>query len=93
MSYLGANPRAPWTEIFYQLTNRLAHLYFLRTHGQKAWLVLVNVVGDTDMRGPASPQEWEAAYQVVRHVLGIKDRNRLSKYIVHVYPSVSDFAA
>jgi hypothetical protein len=27
---LGAKPLAPWETTFYQLTNRLAHLYFLR---------------------------------------------------------------
>lgn len=91
-NYLGAKPRAAWTEVFYQLTNRLAHLYFLRTRRQNAWLILVDFVGDAEMQGPSSPQEWEAAYKVVWHALGIEARNPLSKYIVHVYPSVSDFA-
>ena len=45
-SYLGAKPRAKWTECFYQLSNRLAHLYFLRKHGVNAWLILVNLIGD-----------------------------------------------
>jgi len=27
---MGAEPRCPWIENFYQLTNRLAHLHFLR---------------------------------------------------------------
>ena len=92
-SHLGAKPRAKWTEAFYQLNNRLAHLYFLRKHGVKAWLVLVNFVSDAEMQGPTSPREWEAAYKVVWHVLGIEARNPLSKYIVHVYPTVSDLAS
>jgi hypothetical protein len=32
----------PWHKEFYQLANRLAHLYFLRKHSVSAWLVLVN---------------------------------------------------
>jgi hypothetical protein len=56
-SYVRAKPRAPWSGTFYQLANRLAHLYFLRKHGFKAWLVLVNFVGDDDMSGPKSEQE------------------------------------
>ena len=43
VSHLGAKPRAEWTEVFYQLTNRLAHPHFLRKHGLKAWLILLNV--------------------------------------------------
>jgi hypothetical protein len=91
-SHLRAKPRAKWTDVFYQLNNCLAHLYFLHKHGLNAWLVLVNLIGDREMDGPSSPQEWEAVYKVVWHVLGIEARNPLSKYVVHVYPSVGDFA-
>lgn len=85
---LGAETRAPWIDLFYQLTNRIAHLYFLREHGVKAWLVLAKFVGDTEMNGPSSSAEWEAAYDIVWHVLGVPKRHRLSRYIVHVYPRV-----
>jgi hypothetical protein len=85
-SYLGARPRAPWIDVFYQLANRIAHLYFLRRNGEKAWLVLANFVGDQEMHGPNSPAEWEAAYQVVWHVLGLQERHPLARYIIHVYP-------
>ncbi len=88
ISFVGAEPRASWSSVFYQLANRIAHLYFLRTHGIKAWLVLVNFVGDTEMRGPFSAAEWEAAYQVVWHVLGIPKRHKLSAYVVDVFPDV-----
>jgi hypothetical protein len=62
---IGAEPRAPWSSVFYQLANRIAHLHFLRKHGSKAWLVLANFVGDDDVRGPSSAAQWEAAYRVV----------------------------
>jgi hypothetical protein len=87
-SFIGAKPRAPWSSVFYQLANRIAHLHFLRKHGIKAWLVLVSFVGDTEMKGPFGQAEWEAAYQVVWHVLGIPKRHKLSAYIVEVFPDV-----
>jgi len=87
-SYLGATNPQCWSTLFYQLTNRLAHLYFLRKHGVSAWLILVNFIGDDDMRGPQSAAEWKAAYQVVLHVLGLSARHKLAPYIFEVYPSV-----
>ncbi|MBL8542877.1 MAG: hypothetical protein JNJ63_03630 [Hyphomonadaceae bacterium] len=88
---LGAAPRAPWSEVFFQLANRLAHLWFLRSAGLPAWLVLVNFVGDKDMGGPHRAREWEAAYQVAFHVMGLPARHALSKWIVHLHPDVSEF--
>jgi hypothetical protein len=41
------------------------------------------------MTGPVSVREWMAAYQVVFHVMGLGERNALSKFIVHAYPEVS----
>jgi hypothetical protein len=70
---LGAKPRSPWETIFYQLTNRLAHLHFLRKNGIKAWLVLVNFIGDRDVGGPMTQAEWLSAYRVVWHVLGVSE--------------------
>jgi len=87
-SYVRAKPCAPWSGAFYQLANRLAHLYFLRRHGIKAWLVLVNFVGDDEMRGPRSEREWSAAYQVVWHVLGVPKEHRLSPYVIEIFPDV-----
>jgi hypothetical protein len=86
-AHLDAKPRVEWSHVFYQLANRLAHLYFLRKHDVEAWLVLVSFIEDAEMKGPSTQKEWEAAYQVVWHVLGIEDRHALSKYIIHVYPS------
>jgi len=88
--WLGATPLAPWIDVFYQLANRLAHLYFLRRNGIDAWLVLVNFVGDSEMDGPATRGEWEAAYAVVQHVMGLSAHHRLSRHVLHVYPDVAD---
>jgi hypothetical protein len=87
---LGATQRpAPWTRLFYQLANRLAHLHWLRvTQGVPAWLVLVNFVGDEAMGGPKSDEAWDAAYQVAFHAMGLPRRHVLSRWIVEVCPDV-----
>jgi hypothetical protein len=85
-----AAPRTAWTELFYQLANRIAHLYFLRREGLPAWLVLVNFLGDTSMGGPVSEREWMAAYKVAYHAMGLGARNPLSRYIIHTYPNVAE---
>jgi hypothetical protein len=87
---LGARPsRAAWTEFFYQLANRLAHLHFLRGQGQPAYLVLVNFLNDTEMGGPTTPETWLAAYEVAFHVMGLPRRHGLSPYIIEVFPDVA----
>jgi len=78
----------PWSDHFYQLANRLAHLQFLRTHGVPAWLVLVNFLDDKEMGGPKSSETWEAAYEVAFHVMGLSRKHPLSPFIIHLYPSV-----
>lgn len=87
---LGAKEaRAPWSEHFYQLANRIAHLHFLRENGVPAYLVLVNFLNDQEMGGPTTQEAWEAAYQVAFHVMGLPKRHSMSRYILHVFPDVS----
>lgn len=88
----GATPHAPWSAVFYQLANRLAHLHFLRSRGVPAWLVLVNFVGDATMDGPRTDAEWKAACRVAYHVMGIASGARMMRYVLHVYPNVADLA-
>jgi hypothetical protein len=90
--YLGANQHAAWTTLFYQMANRLAHLYFLRKHGLNAWLVLINFVGDNEMSGPTSQAEWKAAYQIVWFVLGLPKSHKLSRYVIEIYPDIKIFS-
>ena len=82
-------PKVLWTEGFYQLANRLAHLHFLQQNEVDARLILINFVGDLEMNGPMSRAEWQSAYKVVTYVMGLPTPNPLSKYILHLYPSVS----
>ena len=86
---LGARQnRAAWTDFFYQLANRIAHLDFLRTQGASAYLVVVNFLNDPEMKGPSSLEAWEAAYEVAFHVMGLQKRHPLAPYIFEVYPDV-----
>lgn len=89
-AYLRARPRTPWIDTFYQLANRYAHLHFLRSNGIDAHLFLVNFVGDDEVKGPGTAAEWEAAYKVVHHVLGIAQSHPLAPYVHHIYPAVAD---
>ncbi|WP_079731340.1 hypothetical protein [Novosphingobium mathurense] len=86
---LGAKPnRAPWTDYFYQRGNRMAHLHFLRDQGVPAYLVLVNFLNDADMKGPSTPETWQAAYDVAFHLMGLGKRHSMSRYIIEVFPKV-----
>jgi hypothetical protein len=86
--YLGAAPRVPWGPYFYQLTNRLAHLWFLQRNGVDAKLILLNFLDDSEQGGPGSAAEWDAAYKVAGHVLGLPVRHKLSGAVAHVNLSV-----
>ena len=87
---LGARPgHGEWTDHFYQLANRLAHLQFLLDNGVRARLVLVNFLNDREMSGPTAAETWEAAYHVAFHVLGLGKRHPLSRHILHVFPEVN----
>lgn len=86
---LGARAsRAAWTDHFYQLANRIAHLHFLRERGVRAYLVLVNFLNDADMKGPTTPEAWEAAYEVAFHVMGLPKRHPMAQYIFEVFPDI-----
>ena len=78
-----------WSRILYQYTNRLAHLYLLRVlNDVPAFLVFVYFVGDKEMYGPSTQEEWESAIQVVKGVLGMPHRHRLSRYVLDIFISV-----
>ena len=80
-----------WSGTFYQYSNRLAHLYFLRTlNGEKARLVFLYFVGDADVSGPESRAEWEGAIQVTEAYLGL-GRHKLSTYVHHAFVDVNSF--
>jgi hypothetical protein len=40
------------------------------------------------MGGASSEKEWNAAYEVVLHVLGLPKRHQHSAHVLHLYPDV-----
>ncbi len=90
---LGVPPGTDWTKRFYQLANRIAHLWWFHSQVVKAHLVLVNFTGDTEMDGPPDGVTWEAAFQTANYALGLPRRHKLSRYIHHVYPDVTKLGA
>ena len=89
--YLKIKNEVDWTGKFYQYTNRLAHLYFLREKNNiPAWLVNVYFVKDKEVKGPECKKEWLAALQVAKSYLGTS-HHKLSKYIIELFIDVEDF--
>lgn len=85
---LGADERSDWMRCFYQYANRLAHLWWLHRNGIEAHLLLLNFVGDDDMKGPDTPAAWKAVEQAADYVLGLPPTHRLARYVHHVHPDV-----
>ncbi|HWF64698.1 MAG TPA: hypothetical protein VN685_08815, partial [Rhizomicrobium sp.] len=86
----GAPADASWHGKFYQLANRLAHLHWLRKHGVAAWLILINFIGDKEMRGPETSSEWEAAYHEAFAALAIAVDPPLLAHVLHIYLDVKN---
>jgi len=81
---LGVRSRNPWHTPFYQYANRVAHLHFLRNMcGSAAFLVFVDFVGDREVGGPRSEDEWKGATALIHAYLGIR-RTNLTRSMAHV---------
>ena len=84
-TYLNVNPEIPWHLSFYQYTNRIAHLYYLKVLNKiPAHLLFVNYINDSDMNGPRNKETWDACYQIMEAALGLKPKHPLFKYIHHM---------
>ena len=89
--YLNSKSSAEWTKYFYQYCNRLAHLYFLRVKNKlDAYLIFIYFVGDISVEGPKTKEEWLGALKVIKLVLGINKKHRLSPYIIDLFIDVSN---
>lgn len=90
-TYLGGNPDVDWSGTFYQVTNRLAFLYYLRVLNDiPAHLVFLYFVGDAEMKGPGSVDEWHGAIALLESFLGIR-KHRLTPFVHHVFYDVRGF--
>jgi hypothetical protein len=83
---------ASWSERYYQYTNRLAHLYFLREKGINAYLIFLYFTGDKEVNGPISFHEWLAAKKVMEEVLQLPEEHRLSDYILNIFVDVNELS-
>lgn len=89
-AFLKLTNNIDWSGKFYQYTNRLAHLYFLREKCNKqTFLVNIYFIGDDTVSGPKTKQEWDGALQVLHTYLGLS-RHKLSKYMVDIFIDVND---
>lgn len=79
-----------WTGKFYQYTNRIAHLYFLREVKKKnVFLVNIYFVGDDEVNGPTTVAEWKGAIQVMQSYLELSS-HKLKKYMADIFIDVQD---
>lgn len=69
---LGAAPGLDWSQRFYQYCNRLAHGWFLsEVNAVPVRLAFVHFIGDSDVGGPSTRREWEAALSVLHEAIGL----------------------
>jgi hypothetical protein len=90
---LGAPAGVSWSQTFYQLANRIAHLNFLHARGVEAHLLLIGFINDKAMGGPSDAEQWIAAYGAAEAALGLPESHPLSSRVHHVYPDVRALAA
>ena len=95
-AFLKVNSKTDWSEHFYQYTNRLAHLYYLRELNKvDAALVFVYFVGDTTVPGvnPVSRGGWRAAIDLANHHLGIREHSPwIRDNVADVFIDVEDLS-
>jgi hypothetical protein len=83
----GADASRDWLKDFYQYANRLAHAYLLNElNGVRTHLVFLYFVGDSDMGGPATQDEWEVGIAAMHDVLGVS--GRLPGYVLDAFVAV-----
>jgi hypothetical protein len=81
---LGVTSPNPWETPFYQYANRIAHLHFLTwICNEKAILVFADFMGDREMGGPASCEEWRGATDLIHAYLGIL-HNPILENVAHI---------
>jgi len=88
VSALHAKPLIRWTGALYQTANRMAHLKFLIDRKIAAKLIFICFVGDGDMHGPQSADEWRGAIHLMRLMLGLPKQHALTSHIRYVFVQV-----
>jgi len=89
-AYLHATERIDWTQHFFQYGNRLAHLRFLRVDRSiPAFLIFLYFIGDTDVGGPSTKEQWLGAIELLHGFLGIK-RTKLTPFVTDLFIHVDE---
>jgi hypothetical protein len=94
--FAGAAAASDWTGRYYQLTNRLAYLYYLRKRANEhAWLLSIYFCGDSfGAGGQAFPEDadgWETAIHAAKSTLGLPAEHALSPYLRDLFlPAISE---
>lgn len=81
---------ADWKGTYYQYTNRLAHLHFLRNNNIDAYLIFIYFVGDSTVKGPTNRSEWIDAVKKLKNSLSIPATHNYSDYILEIFIDVRD---
>ena len=90
-SYLSSTPiEADWSSDYYQYTNRISHLYFLRSNGINAYLIFLYFVGDKSVHGPSTIDEWISAKESMEEFLKLPSNHKLSDYIIDIFIHVNE---
>lgn len=88
--YLNITNEIDWSGKYYQYTNRIAHLYFLREKCNKeAYLVNIYFIGDKTVNGPASILEWETVLASLNSHLGLTN-HKLCKHIANIFIDINE---
>jgi hypothetical protein len=88
--YLNINNSTNWMGTYYQYTNRIAHLYFLRVlNNVNAYLVFIYFTNDTSVNGPKTIEEWKHEINELHRIIGLESNNVLSKYIIDVFIDIN----
>jgi hypothetical protein len=83
-AFVGSDAPCDWAATFYQYTNRLAHLYFLRElNALPAFLVFIYFTHAPDVAEAPSEAEWRGALRLLHSYLGV-GRHRLSAYVSEI---------
>jgi hypothetical protein len=69
-----ASKDATWNTPFYQIANRLAHLYDLAGINRKdAYIIFLHFANAPDVNAPVSQEAWNGAMRLYRKCLGLTD--------------------
>jgi hypothetical protein len=89
--YLQSSSSHDWSTLFYQYTNRLAHLYFLRQlNGIDARLIFVYFVNAPDVPRLTSEAEWRGANRLLKSTLQIGHQHVLTPFVAEVFVDVRE---